>query len=273
MANFHTGTTVSPESQPATTESPIRPRDIILLICWLLACGGLVFWRSFHVSYSFDDVAHLHALAAYRSGEISLTQFLLHNHNEHFLPLVRLYFMAATKISGLSSASMHVFLFLNYVAGAFACAWIAFSLTRSRLASFLAGTIFVGAAGFIGSMLWQPSDGEFSVAGTPLIFAIAILVSPYTRKRWTDVAVLGLVFVAALGLGSITVPALAIPDLCVPGETRHHVTRQAKSIHRRQRLADCRHSHHHQMVDDDASDSRTPIRLQGNYRWAPPDFL
>ncbi len=211
MANFHTGTTVSPESQPATTESPVRPRDIIFLICWLLACGGLVFWRSFHVSYSFDDVAHLHALAAYRSGEISLTQFLLHNHNEHFLPLVRLYFMAATKISGLSSASMHVFLFLNYVAGAFACAWIAFSLTRSRLASFLAGTIFVGAAGFIGSMLWQPSDGEFSVAGTPLIFAIAILVSPYTRKRWTDVAVLGLVFVAALGLGSITVPALAIP--------------------------------------------------------------
>lgn len=211
MANFHTGTTVSPESQPATTESPIRPRDIILLICWLLACGGLVFWRSFHVSYSFDDVAHLHALAAYRSGEISLTQFLLHNHNEHFLPLVRLYFMAATKISGLSSASMHLFLFLNYVAGAFACAWIAFSLTRSRLASFLAGTIFVGAAGFIGSMLWQPSDGEFSVAGTPLIFAIAILVSPYARKRWTDVAVLGLVFVAALGLGSITVPALAIP--------------------------------------------------------------
>ena len=60
-------------------------------------------------------------------------------------------------------------------------------------------------------MLWQPSDGEFSVAGTPLIFAIAILVSPYARKRWTDVAVLGLVFVAALGLGSITVPALAIP--------------------------------------------------------------
>ena len=124
MANFHTGTTLSPESQPATTESPVHPRDILFLICWLLACGGLVFWRSFHVSYSFDDVAHLHALAAYRSGEISLTHFLLHNHNEHFLPLVRLYFMAATKISGLSSASMHVFLFLNYVAGAFACAWI-----------------------------------------------------------------------------------------------------------------------------------------------------
>jgi hypothetical protein len=28
-----------------------------------------VFWRSFSVSYGFDDIAHLHALAAYRSGE------------------------------------------------------------------------------------------------------------------------------------------------------------------------------------------------------------
>ena len=52
---------------------------------------------------------------------------------------------------------------------------------------------------------------NFLSLGTPSIFAIAILVSPYARKRWTDVAVLGLVFVAALGLGPITVPALAIP--------------------------------------------------------------
>lgn len=189
----------------------VRARDILLLICWLLACGGFMFWRSFHIAYGFDDIAHLHALAAYRSGEISLTGFLLHNHNEHFLPLVRLYFMAATKISGLSSSTMHVFLFLNYIAGAFACSWISFSLTRSRLGAFLAGTLFAGAGGFIASMLWQPSDGEFSVAGTPLIFAIAILVSPYARKPWTDAAILLLIFVSALGLGSISVAALAIP--------------------------------------------------------------
>jgi hypothetical protein len=125
--------------------------------------------------------------------------------------LVRFYFMAATRISGLSSSAMHVMLFLNYIAGAFACAWISFSLTRSRLAAFLAGTIFAGAGGFIGSMLWQTSDGEFSIAGTPLILAIAILVSPYARKRWTDAVVLVLVFVSAMGLGSISVAALAIP--------------------------------------------------------------
>jgi hypothetical protein len=49
------------------------------------------------------------------------------------------------------------------------------------------------------------------MAGTPLLFAIAILVSPYARKRWTDAAVLVLVFVSALAFGSISVVALAIP--------------------------------------------------------------
>ena len=193
------------------SDACVRPREIILLLGWLLICGGLMFLRSFHAAYSFDDVAHLHALAAFRAGEISLPTFLLHNHNEHFLPLVRLYFMAATRISGLSSSAMHVLLFLNYIAGAFGCAWICFSLTRSRLGAFLAGTLFAGAGGFAASMLWQTSDGEFSIAGTPLIFAIAILVSPYARKRWTDAVVLLLMFVSAMGLGSISVAALVVP--------------------------------------------------------------
>jgi len=112
-------------SQPFHRDSSaIRAREIALLICWLLTCGGLVFWRSFHVAYGFDDIAHLHALAAYRSGEISFTSWLFEQHNEHVVPLLRLYFMASTRLSGLSSAAMHILIFMNYAAGAFACAWI-----------------------------------------------------------------------------------------------------------------------------------------------------
>ena len=211
MADIQLTTAASTPAQRIAAESPVRPREIVQLICWLLLCGGLVHWRSFHLPYGFDDIAHLHALAAYRSGEITFTQWLLLNHNEHFVPLLRLYFMLATKISGLSAAAIHVLIFLNYIVGAFACAWIAFSLTRSRLAAFLAGTIYAGAAGFAGSIVWQPTDGQFAVAGTPLIVAIAVLVSPYARKRWTDVAVLVLIFLSAMGMGGISVASLAIP--------------------------------------------------------------
>jgi hypothetical protein len=197
--------------QQAGFGPPVRARDVVFLICWLLACGGLMFWRSFHVAYSFDDIAHLHALAAFRSGEITFTTWLFLQHNEHIVPLLRLYFMAATKISGLSSAAMHVLIFLNYALGAFSCAWILFSFTRSRLGAFLAGTIFVSAGGFAGSIVWQPTDAQFSVAGTPLILATAILVSACARKRWTDALVLLLIVVSAMGMGAMAVAALSIP--------------------------------------------------------------
>ena len=199
------------ETQRNRTGSAVRARDVVLLIGWLLACGGLMFWRSFHVPYGFDDIAHLHALAALRSGEISFTTWFFYQHSEHIVPLLRLYFMAATKISGLSSAAMHVMIFLNYALGAFACAWILFSFTRSRLGAFLAGTIYVGAGGFAGSAIWQPTAAQFSVAGTPLILATAIVVSPYARKRWADAAVLLLIVVSAMGMGAMAVAALSIP--------------------------------------------------------------
>jgi hypothetical protein len=211
MNTIHFGATTSTEIQPDRTESAVRPRDVIVLICWLLACGGLMFWRSFHVSYGFDDVAHLHALAALRSGEMSFATWFFYQHNEHIVPLLRLYFMAATKISGLSSAAMHVMIFLNYALGAFACAWILFSYTRSRFGAFLAGTIYVAAGGFAGSAVWQPTAAQFSVAGTPLILATAIVVSPYARKRWADAAVLLLIVVSAMGMGAMAVAALSIP--------------------------------------------------------------
>jgi hypothetical protein len=181
------------------------------LICWLLTCGGLMFWRSFHVAYGFDDIAHLHALASLRAGEVSFTTWFFYQHNEHIVPLLRLYFMAATKISGLSSSAMHVLIFLNYIIGAFACAWMMFSLTRSRSSAFLAGTICSGAGGFAGSVVWQPTVAQFSVAGTPLLLAIAIVVSPSARKRWTDALVLLLIVLSAMAMGATAVAALSIP--------------------------------------------------------------
>ena len=62
-----------------------RLHDIVILICWLLLCGGLMFWRTFHVAYGFDDIVHLHALACLRTGEMTFWTYFFHQHNEHIV--------------------------------------------------------------------------------------------------------------------------------------------------------------------------------------------
>jgi hypothetical protein len=189
----------------------VRKLEVAILILWLVACSAAVFWRTFRLPYAFDDLDHLHALTTLRSGQISFSSWFFLNHNEHIVPLLRLYFLAATRIGGLNALPLHIMVFLTYVAGAVGCAWIFFSLTKSRLGAWLAGTIYAGAGGFAGSTVWQPTIAQFSISGTPLILAMALLVGPYARKPWSIVAIFGLVLVAAMGMGAIAMAALAIP--------------------------------------------------------------
>src|SRR5207248_2887165 len=162
----------------------------------------LVFWQAFSLPYTFDDVDQLQGLATMRSGQISTMSWLFLKHNEHIVPMVRLYFWLGTRISGLDAWALHIMVLLTYVAGAFGSAWIFLSLTRSRFGTFLAGTIYAGAAGFSGSVAWQPAIAPFSLAGTPLIFAMAILVGSRVWKRSSLILVLAMVLLASLGMGS-----------------------------------------------------------------------
>jgi hypothetical protein len=121
--------------------------EAALLIVWLTACSTAVFWRALLASYAFDDVDQLHAVAAFRSGQVSFFDWFLLNHNEHIVPLLRLYFWAASAIGGMNAWPFQLMLLLTYVAGAVGCGWIFFSLTRSRLGAFLAGTVYAGISG------------------------------------------------------------------------------------------------------------------------------
>jgi hypothetical protein len=203
----------SPYSGPTADSStqPIRTVEVLIFIAWILACSAAVFSRTFRIAYAYDDLDQLHALATFRSGQIPLTGWLFLNHNEHILPLVRLYFWAGTAITGLNALALHILVFLTYVAAALACAWMFFSVTRSRLGAFLAGTFYAGAGGFAGSTVWQPCDAQFSISGTPLFFAMAILVSPCLRRKWAVPAVLALMVVSSLAMAATSVAAFCIP--------------------------------------------------------------
>jgi len=189
----------------------VRPHEVFLLVAWLLVCSACVFWKTFHLPYAFDDLDHLHAVTTLRTGQISFLTWLFHNHNEHFVPLLRLYFLVGTWLSGLKAWAIHLMVFLTYVAGAAGCAWISFSVTRSRLGAFLAGTIYAGAAGYAGSTVWQPTVAQFSISGTPLIFAIAVVVSPMVRHRRTIPLAMALVLLSACGMGATAIASLSIP--------------------------------------------------------------
>ena len=212
-ATNHTGSRFSAATECKPEKNAlvplVRKPEVGALIVWLVACSAVVFSRTLRLPYALDDLDHLHAVTTFRSGQISPSTFFLLNHNEHILPMLRLYFLVATRISGLDAWALHVMMFLTYVAGAIGCAWIFFSLTRSRLGAFLAGTIYASAGGFAGSIVWL--SNQFSMSGTALIYAMAVLVSPYARRRWSIVPVLALVLVAATGLGASAVAALSIP--------------------------------------------------------------
>lgn len=207
-------TRVSSATQNTDSErnaASVRTAHVLLFALWLIVCVAYVFARSFRLSYSFDDTAQLHALAAYRSGQMSFFSWIFLNHNVHVLPMVRLYFLVGTWISGLYASAIHTMVALTQVAGALACAWVYFSLTRSRLGTFLAGTLYATAGGFAGSAVWFPTAAQFTMSATPLVFAVGILVSPSLAKRWAFPALFVAVVLCAMGMGAGTIAALCLP--------------------------------------------------------------
>ncbi len=208
---------VATSGRSALENAPaVRNYEAAALFVWLVICSSLVFSRSFRIAYALDDLDHLHALATLRSGQISFVSWLLLNHNEHVVPLLRLYFWTATEIGGFNAFPMHIMVLLTYVVGAAACASIAYSLTSSRLTAFLAGTIYASAGGFAGSIVWQPTVAQFSLSGTPLVCAMALLVSGYRDRRWSLPLALILVLVGGMAMGAVAIAALSIPTyLCL----------------------------------------------------------
>lgn len=219
-------------SKPGTTAKQERfgRRNILALLIWLTVCSALVFSRTFRIPYAFDDLDHLHAVTTFRTGQISFWTWFLHNHNEHIVPSLRLYFLAGTWMGGLNAFPLHIMIFLTYVAGAVACAWAYFSVTKSRSGALLASTVYAIAGGFSGAVVWQPTTAQFSIAGTPLIFAIAVLTTPERRSWLGMLSAFLLVILGAMGMGAAALAALAIPIYL-------YLTRKASTDPRKTSLA------------------------------------
>ncbi len=185
------------------------PAGLVVLFTWLLLCSLFVFWRALTLPFALDDLDQLHALAVMRSGRMPFGSWLMLPHNEHLLPLLRLLFWAATRITGLDPAAARIAILLTHVAGAMACALLTLCCSRNRLAGWLAGTIYAGAAGFAGSPLWEVTIAQFSMAATLLTFALVAITGP--RGRAAPIVSLTLILGSCSAMAEVVVATISIP--------------------------------------------------------------
>jgi len=117
-----------------------------------------VFYPILTLEYWSDDLDHLQSLATMRAGKISFLQWLIHPHNEHFTPVLRLFFLNYTERWGFDAKPAYttaVFLFGL-------CAALTGMLAYRRTGSHARG---LGAALF------------FAAMGTTAPMAVVVLTS------------------------------------------------------------------------------------------------
>ncbi len=200
---------LSRSTEPVTVAT--RP-PLLALFAWLSCCSVFVFWRAFPLAYALDDMDMLADLATMRAGHIPFYLYLVQPHNEHLVPLLRLLFCGASWVSGIDAWAARIAVVLVHVAGAMACAILTSYVSRNRLAPWLAGTMYAGAAGFAGSVVWEITIGVFSISAMLLSFAILVVAGPSANGRAALIASLALVLASCMGMAAgAVVAATSIP--------------------------------------------------------------
>jgi len=185
-------------------------RDVPL-VAWLAA---LVFWiahSTLTLPYLSDDFEHVQLIAQIRAGLEPARDLLTVPFHSQTLVLLRLMFWFGTLAGEMSLTWVRLGICAVHIAGAAGCAILCRRWTGSRLAGFVAGTLYAGSLGFIGEQIWWPASGIFCLGVTFLIFAVVAL-NPDAKnpKLALGLSVLMLAL-AALGLNGILVAALGIP--------------------------------------------------------------
>lgn len=178
---------------------------VVLLTAWLALLVFAMAWTTLALPYLSDDFEHGQVIAQIRAGLAPGRDLIAVPFHGQMDVLLRLLFWFGTLGGGMSLTWVRAGIWMAHVAGAVGCAILCTRWTGSRLAGFIAGTLYAGALGFIGEEIWWPSSGIFCLGMAFFIFALAAL-GPETL--WLSIFML---IVAALGLNGILVAALGLP--------------------------------------------------------------
>ena len=179
--------------------------QLLLFTAWLALLVLTMVRGTLALPYLSDDFEHGQLIAQIRAGLEPGRDLITVPFHGQTLVLLRLLFWFGTLAGGMSLTWVRLGICAAHIAGAVGCAILCRRWTSSRLAGFLAATLYAGALGFIGEQVWWPSSGIFCLGATFFIFALVALDA---GRVWLCVSMLAL---AALGLNGVLAAALGLP--------------------------------------------------------------
>jgi hypothetical protein len=187
------------------------PAGLFLLTAWLALLVLVMVRTTLALPYISDDFEHVQLIAQIRAGLAPGHDLLTLPFHGQTVVLVRLLFWFGTLAGGMNLTWVRLGVCAAHVAGAVGCAVLCTRWTGSRLAGWLAGTLYAGALGFIGEQIWWPSSAIFCLGVTFLIFAM-VAMNPDAKHPKVALALSVLMLaLAALGLNGILVAAIGVP--------------------------------------------------------------
>src|ERR1700722_13945859 len=180
----------------------------VLFVLWLAAIVFGIAYPTLRLPYVSDDFEHGQLIAEIRAGLRPGSDLITLPFHGQTLVLLNLIFWFGTMAGGMSLFWVRVTICAVHIAGATGCAILCTRWTGSRMAGFIAGTLYAGALGFINEQNLWPSSAIFCLGGA--FFILALVAIEKERIGWAVM----LLVIAALGLNGVLVPALVLPIYC-----------------------------------------------------------
>ncbi len=185
--------------------------QLFLLTAWLAMLLLVMVRGTLSLPYLSDDFEHGQLIAQIRAGLEPGRDLITVPFHGQTLVLLRLLFWFGTLSGGMSLTWVRAAVCAVHIAGSVGCAILCTRWTGSKLAGFLAGTLYAGAIGFINEQIWWPSSAIFCLGAAFFILAIVAL-DPEAKNRNLALAIAVLMLtLAALGLNGVLVAALVLP--------------------------------------------------------------
>jgi len=196
--------------------SLVRYKFVFVIAGIALAATLAAYSTVLNLPFAGDDLDHLRIIGDSRSGHIGTLSALFRPFNEQTVPLLRLFYIGATHLSGLDGAiTLRLMLVLVHSATAVFCGLIVLRYTGSRIAALVATVTFAAAAGFSGSVISAPACGIF-LLGLAFSTVAVYIVTAFSLRGWNGLAwSLAALVMAVLGMNGSAVFAVTLAILVV----------------------------------------------------------